>query len=49
MVKFYLIVSSSILLLLFSSCASHSEVVVFYSGKLDVILDEKSVNSWKSC
>ena len=42
MIKFYLFIISSSLLFL-SSCASNSEAVLLYSGKLDVNLDDYSV------
>jgi hypothetical protein len=41
MIKFYLFIISSSLLL--SSCASNSEAVLLYSGKLDVNLDDYSI------
>ena len=44
MLKSYLIIiSTSLFVFLFSSCASNSEAVLLYSGKLDVNLDDNSV------
>ncbi len=44
MLKSYLIIiSTSLFVFLFSSCASNSEAVLLYSGKLDLNLDDNSV------
>ena len=41
--SYFIIISTSFIVFLFLSCASKSEVVLLYSGKLDVNLDDKSV------